>query len=441
MNTELVNNTVGNSFNLKIELPKDFYLSKDIINYTKELESSSKSCFISGRAGTGKSTFIHYFRNTSKKKIIVLTFTGIASINVKGRTIHSLFAFPPRLIGQKDIKPLPNFMNTVDVIIIDEISMVRADLLDAMDISLRKTRKSDLPFGGVQMVFVGDVFQLSPIMMDKEQHIINQRYPKGPWFFNSHAYRKLDKKPLFFERVYRQEDSTFLQALDRIRENKISEKLLAYFNNRVEGNKVLDKIPKNIMVLAPTNRRTNQLNLKKLNSLSSPEFTFESKVSGIFPDKYMPTERSLKLKVGAQIMTVINGDGYVNGSLGIIKELEENRIIVNIKNRLIKIEQVEWERFDYKKIKEKVYRPHVIGRFRQYPLKLAWASTIHKCQGQTFNRVIIDLDSGTFAHGMTYVALSRVKKIEGLSLVRKLNPNDIKFDERIYKYHQSIQLF
>ena len=143
MNTELVNNTIGNSFNLKIELPKDFYLSKDIINYTKELESSSKSCFISGRAGTGKSTFIHYFRNTSKKKIIVLTFTGIASINVKGRTIHSLFGFPPRLIGQKDIKPLPNFMNTVDVIIIDEISMVRADLLDAMDISLRKTRKSD----------------------------------------------------------------------------------------------------------------------------------------------------------------------------------------------------------------------------------------------------------------------------------------------------------
>ena len=441
MNDDSLYDRDNTIFNLNVELPTNFYLSKDIINFSKELENYDKSFFISGRAGTGKTTFINYFRNTSKKKIIVLTFTGIASINVKGRTIHSLFGFPPRIIGEKDIKPLPNFMKTIDIIIIDEISMVRADLLDAIDISLKKTKQSDLPFGGVQMVFIGDIFQLSPVMMDKEQHIINQKYPEGHWFFNSHAYKKLDKKTLFFERVYRQEDSTFLQALDRIRENNISEKLLSYFNKRVEGNTIIDKVPRKIMVLAPTNRRTNELNLKKLNSLPSQEFNYESQVSGVFPDKYMPTEKSLKLKVGAQIMTVKNGEMFVNGTLGIIKELKKDEIIVNIKNRLIKIKPVVWERFDYKKIKEKVYRPHVIGRFRQYPIKLAWASTIHKCQGQTFKRVIIDLDSGTFAHGMTYVALSRVKSIEGLSLVRKLSARDIKFDNRIYEYHKSIQLF
>ena len=329
-------------------------------------------------------------------------------------------------------------MKHIGVIIIDEISMVRADLLDAMDVSLRKSRNSDMPFGGVQMVFIGDMFQLSPIMMDKEQHIINQRYPEGPWFFNSHAYKRLDKEPLFFDEIYRQRDTVFKRALESIRENKISDKLLAYFNKRVEA---FDKIPKDVMVLAPTNRRTNQINIKKLNSLQSQEFEYNAKVWGVFPDKYMPTDKLLKLKVGAQIMMVKNGENYVNGSIGIINKLENDKIFVKIKNRIIKIEPVEWERFDYKKIKDKVYRPHVIGKFIQYPLKLAWASTIHKCQGQTFDKVIVDFDEGTFAHGMTYVALSRVKTLEGLSLARSLRPNDIKFDKRIYDYHQSIQLF
>ncbi len=425
-------------FNLTVELPKNFYLSKDIKNYCEIIETTKDSYFIHGRAGTGKSTFINYFRNISKKKILVVTFTGIASVNSKGKTIHSLFKFPPRLINNSDIKPLPPYMKYVDVIIIDEISMVRADLLDAIDVSLRKSKKSNIPFGGIQMIFIGDMFQLSPVMMDKEQHIINQRYPKGPWFFNSHAFKRLDKKPLFFEETYRQRDTIFKMALERVRENKISNKLLVYFNKRVEA---FDKIPKNVMVLAPTNRRTNQINLKKLNSLQTEEFEYKSQVWGIFPDKYMPTDKLLKLKVGAQIMTVKNGDDYVNGSIGIVKKLERDKIFVKIKNRIIKIEPVEWERFDYKKIKEKVYRPHVIGKFRQYPLKLAWASTIHKCQGQTFDKVIVDLDEGTFAHGMTYVALSRVKTLEGLSLARPLTADDIKFDNRIYDYHNSIQLF
>ena len=429
-------------FDSSTELPKNFYLSRQIKETFRDIENTKDSIFLSGRAGTGKSTFLEFFRLKTKKKVIALAFTGVTAIKGRGRTIHSFFEFPPRILSEKgDFKILRHykFIKELDVIIIDEVSMVRADLLDAIDRTLRLNRKIDLPFGGVQMFFVGDIFQLSPVVKGSELNALNHIYPDGYWFFNSLAFKNIKTKYIQFEKVYRQKDLDFIRSLELVRENHISEKVLNFFNQRVT--KETNNISKGLILLAPTNKRTFEVNLKKLNSLNSEEFTFDGEVKGKFLQSDMPTEKYLKLKVDAQVMMIKNDPErrWVNGTIGFIHKLQEDKIFVKIKNRVLLVEQVEWEKHDYK-LKKGNYEPEVIGSFKQYPIKLAWAATIHKCQGQTFEQAIIDLHDGTFAHGMAYVALSRVKTIEGLFLSRPLRVNDIKFDERIYKLHRRLYL-
>lgn len=430
------------TFDTKAELPKNFYLNKQIKDLHHYIETTTHSVILTGKAGTGKSTFVEYLRNFTNKKIQILAFTGIAAIKGRGRTIHSFFKLPHRIPNKKkDYKKLGNsyWINELDIIVIDEISMVRADLLDAVDRSLRLNRKKQVPFGGVQMLFVGDVFQMPPVTTGTEREVLHKMYPDGPFFFNAKSFMKFKTQYIELTTVYRQKDMRFIEVLEEVRRNRITQILLDYLNQRVVKNE--NQIPHGLILLTPTNSKANDVNIKKLNGLHADEFNFLGKKTGNFDENEMSTEMFLKLKVGAQIMMVKNdlSKRWVNGSIGVINKIENNKIFVKINGRVFDVEPVLWEKWDYK-LKEGKYEPVVIGTFEQFPIKLAWAATIHKCQGQTFEKAVVDFDTGSFTHGMTYVALSRVKSLEGLHLIREVERKDIIFDRRINNFVKQYEL-
>jgi ATP-dependent DNA helicase PIF1 len=430
------------TFDTKAELPKNFYLNKQIKDLHHYIGTTLQSVILTGKAGTGKSTFVEYLRNFTNKKIQILAFTGIAAIKGRGRTIHSFFKLPHRIPNKKkDYKKLSNsyWINDLDIIVIDEISMVRADLLDAIDRSLRLNRKKQIPFGGVQMLFVGDVFQMPPVITGKEREVLQKMYPDGPFFFNAKSFKKLKTQYIELTKVYRQKDIRFIEVLEEVRRNRITQILLDYLNQRVIKNG--NHIPHGLILLTPTNSKANDVNIKKLNGLHTEEFSFLGKKTGNFDENEMSTEFFLKLKVGAQIMMVKNDPSkrWVNGSIGVINKIENNKILVKINGRIFDVEPALWEKWDYK-LKEGKYEPEVIGTFEQFPIKLAWAATIHKCQGQTFEKAVVDFDTGSFTHGMTYVALSRVKSLEGLYLIREVQRKDMVFDKRINSFVKQYEL-
>ena len=527
-------------FDLGTELPKNFYESKLFKQLRNNLENSRQSYFLTGKAGTGKSTFVEYFRLNTKKNVMILAFTGIVSIKCRGRTIHSFFNYPHHILKRKDCKILRNqdFLKSLNTLIIDEVSMVNPNLMDAIDRSLKVNRKNDYPFGGVQMLFVGDIFQLAPIAKDKEKEVLDRMYPEGNFFFNSKSFKILNPKRIEFERIFRQKDLDFIQKLENIRRNQLTNEVLDFFNKRViennkkenkddssnyqerlsklqikyplifknwkdedginyheprsktiliypnhnkrwsseEDNKLrrfikiqkciyeistifkrkpsairgrilkfeeesLNDLSNGLILLAPTNRRTYQVNHKKLDSLESSEFSYIGKVTGSFKLSDMMSEKNLKLKVGAQVMLTKNDPSgrWVNGTIGFVDKLEKDKIFVKVGKKVFQVEKALWEKFDYI-VKDGKFEPKVIGKFEQYPIKLAWAATIHKCQGQTFEKAVIDFDSGSFAHGMTYVALSRVKSLDGLHLIRPIRFSDVRFDERIYNFQKTVEL-
>ena len=428
-------------FDLGTVLPKNFYESKQFKELRSNLENSKQSYFLTGKAGTGKSTFVEYFRLNTKKNVMILAYTGIVSIKCRGRTIHSFFKFPHHILKRKDCKILRNqeFLKSLNTLIIDEVSMVNPNLMDAIDRSLKVNRGNDLPFGGVQMLFVGDVFQLAPIAKDKEKEVLDRMYPDGNFFFNSKWFKILNTKRIEFEKIFRQKDIDFIQKLENIRRNQINTDVLNFFNKRVQTQQ---KLSDGLILLAPTNRRAYAVNHKKLAGIDKEEFTYKGTVTGSFKLSDMMSEKILKLKVGAQIMLTKNdpNERWVNGTIGFIDKLEKDKIFVKIGKRILQVEKTTWEKFDYI-LKDGKFEPKVIGKFEQYPIRLAWAATIHKCQGQTFEKAIIDFDSGSFAHGMTYVALSRVKSTDGLFLIRPVKISDIRFDNRIYKFQKTVELF
>ena len=427
---------IGTKFGDGTDLPKNFYLNNQIKQLFDKIENRNSHFFLAGKAGTGKSTFIEYLRINSKKKLQILSFTGVAALKGKGRTIHSFFELPHRIPNKKkDFKKSRNnvWINELDLIVLDEVSMVRADLIDAIDHCLKINRTNDMPFGGVQMLFAGDVFQMSPIVNAQEKPVLLEYYPDGPYFFNSKSYLKINPTFIELKKVYRQKDKKFIEALEDVRRNRIDQKLLNYFNQRVINS--LNEISPGLIILAPTNYRTHQINNSKLCELNTPRFTFSATITGNFNLSDMPTERNLNLKVGSQVMMIKNDRNgrWVNGSLGIVDELSKDKVFVKIANKLHQVEVDLWEKWDYRVVAGK-YEPKVIGTFTQFPIKLAWAATIHKCQGQTFEKAVIDFDSGAFSHGMVYVALSRVKSLSGLFLVRALKKQDIVFDKDINKF-------
>lgn len=422
-----------------------FELTKEFEKAFNEMENTTNCIYVTGRAGTGKSTLLNYFRQNTKKNVIVLAPTGIAAINVDGSTIHSFFHFPLKLLKKEDVSrdfSRQELFNKIDTIIIDEISMVRADILDCIDQSLKLNRKNNVPFGGVQMVFFGDLYQLPPVVVGKELTEYFDENFGGPYFFNAHIFKEIRLNYFELLKIFRQKDNSFKKILNGIREDKITEIELQKLNERYNADFSF-KNRKLCLILSSTNKIANDINNEKINELPNQAFFYRASVSGKFDKNSYPTEVKLLLKSGAQIMMLKNDTQkrWVNGTLGIVDKLTEYGIWVNIGGTVYELEKATWEVVEYRYNKEnKKIETIVTGAFTQYPLKLAWAITIHKSQGQTFDNVVIDLGRGAFAHGQVYVALSRCRTLNGITLRTKIYRKDIILDTKVVKFMQQSRL-
>lgn len=401
--------------------------------------------FITGRAGTGKSTLLNLFRQTTSKKVAVVAPTGIAALNVKGQTIHSFFGFPPRLLRPDEIRKKKNhrLYKALEVLIIDEVSMVRADIFDNIDLFLRINRNNPQPFGGVQLVLFGDLFQLPPIVAAQEAPFFYSRYPH-PYFFASDVFRETELQFVELSKVYRQENIRFLRMLDAIRLNQLDEEDLADLNQRCMNFQQQDA--GFYITLSARNYSVDALNRKKLESIHGPGKFYQAGIYGQFDPKWYPTEPMLHLKEGAQVMFLRNDPEkkYVNGTIGEIKDLSsDSHILVSIAEpggspKEIEVVPQDWEIIKYKASETNgELETEVIGSFSQYPLRLAWAITIHKSQGKTFDRVIIDMGGGAFEKGQTYVALSRCRTLEGILLKHPIKPSDIIVDDLVVEFYET----
>ena len=412
-----------------------------------QLEQGTGHLFITGKAGTGKSTLLTLFRKTTQQKIAVLSPTGISALNVQGQTIHSFFRFPPRLLQAGDVRTIPQLTRLakhLDMIVIDEISMVRADIMDAIDVSLRMHRKSPEPFGGLRMLFFGDLFQLPPVVSTPEERAYFQTVYESPYFFSAHVFRRgADFDMVELTQVYRQRERGFIQLLDRIRQMRFDQDDLDHLNERY----LPDEEPEEpYLTLCGTNAAAQRINAARLDALPFSEVHYTADVNGDFNPKLFPTDINLAIKEDAQVMMIRNHPErlYVNGTLGRILTIAPDRIDVELsgedgERKVIELQRTTWDMLRYTYVPEgpDPIRTEVTGSFTQYPVKLAWAVTIHKSQGQTYDRVRIDLGQGAFEHGQTYVALSRCRSFEGIFLQKPLTARDIMVDERIVEFYES----
>ena len=395
--------------------------------------------FVTGRAGTGKSTLLRTLRDHIVDEAVVLAPTGLAAVNVGGQTIHSFFGFPPRLIRSDDIKRSRNgrVMRKLKLIIIDEVSMVRSDLMWAIDQSLRINRgRPREAFGGVRLLLFGDLHQLPPVVQgDVAEHLESEF--GGPFFFQVPS---LDEGAgvslLELEQVFRQSEEDFLHVLNRIRDGDATEEDLEVLNERTHPIRTLGE-GDSYVILTPTNAAAQRINMAYLDALPSGVRTYEAGITGDYADGAHPTDASLLLKQGAKVILLRNDPDrrWVNGTIARIARLEDKRVWIELDGKTHEIEPVSWEarRYAYDQASEKIVE-NVTGTFRQFPLRLAWALTIHKSQGLTLDKVYIDLGRGTFAHGQAYVALSRCRSLDGLALARPLRPSDILFDRSAMGY-------
>ena len=397
--------------------------NKEMMQAYRLLKNTNTSFFLTGRAGTGKTTFINNAQRNINKRFIILAPTGVAAINAGGMTIHSFFGFEPKVLTPYDRANLnkENYavLRNADTIIIDEVSMVRCDLIDAINRTLQKCMRNMLPFGGKQMLFVGDMFQLEPVVTAEDKEDMKSIYgDRKPFFFNADIFSYITVNPIELRQVYRQTDAEFISLLDNIRNEKAGSKELKMLNSRVCDPTDSDKA---IITLTSTNRVAKNINESMLVQMQEPEYIFEGVVEGDFNvEKFSTTERVLRLRVGAQVMFTRNDSHkrWVNGSLGKIESITEDKITVKLNDgKTHNVDRVTWEKVKYAYNKEtKTVTKDVVGTFTQFPLKLAWAITIHKSQGLTFDYVKIDLSGGVFAAGQTYVAISRARSLDGLYL-------------------------
>ena len=427
--------------------------------YNPEIELAEKyitetgvSIFLTGKAGTGKTTFLHHIVERCRKRSIVVAPTGVAAVNAGGVTIHSFFQLPfcPYLPDVKELvteyqlpenqrqlrKSKIDIIRTLDLLIIDEISMVRADLLDAVDAVMRRYRRSGRPFGGVQLLMIGDVQQLAPVVTDEERPYIERVYA-SPFFFHSKALQRLQYITIQLTTVYRQQDPLFLRLLNNIRDSKFDEATLAALNSRVRkpGDPAVFADGQEPILLTTHNWQADEVNRRNLEALDTPVQIFDAVVEGNFPDSAAPTERHLELKVGAQVMFVKNdslGHRYYNGMIGVVESVEtdgtsdgqKHIVVVNSEGERIDVGQERWDTWKYEiDSTDNQIKPILDGVFVQYPLKTAWAVTIHKAQGLTFDRLQVDA-SAAFTYGQVYVALSRCRSLEGLTLLSPITPQN-----------------
>ncbi|MEY3050608.1 MAG: hypothetical protein RLY31_393 [Bacteroidota bacterium] len=423
------------------------------------LESGEESVFLTGKAGTGKSTLLQLYRRTTRRRMVILAPTGMAALQVGGQTVHSFFGFPPRFLAAQDIRRRRQlqWISQLETIVIDEVSMLRADVMDAVDVSLRLHREDPRPFGGVQMVFVGDLFQLPPVVAGPEEKYLFQSVYDSPYFFSARAYRRLHPVMHELRTVFRQESRHFLRLLDAVRTNTADADDLEALNERYQQVPAVaadsDGPESQDIVLCSINAKADRINQERLAALPGQPQVYPAKVEGDFDPRLFPTDGKLVLKEGAQVMFVRNDpDGqFVNGTLGVVRQIGPDEIWVRTAEGAlpgsidIRVGPATWEILRYRAVDERAegssrdgtlrIETEVVGSFVQYPLRLAWAITIHKSQGKTFDRMVIDLDRGAFAHGQVYVALSRCRTLEGIRLLQPLRPSDIRTDEKVVDFY------
>jgi ATP-dependent exoDNAse (exonuclease V) alpha subunit len=434
----------------EIEINPDFQNALDLSL------NSYKNLFITGKAGTGKSTLLNLMRIQTTKNVVVLAPTGLAAINVQGQTIHSFFRFSPKVtlseaiqIGIKRQKD--KVMQNLQMLIIDEISMVRADLMDCVDIVLKNIRGNDQPFGGVQMVFIGDLYQLPPVLRTEDRADFGQLY-SSPYFFEAKVMQtlfnnsqnqnlfdsdnKLNNKLEFIElqKIYRQNDDKFINLLNAVRFGQKSPEILSQINQRVTS----QNLPTNAIILTTTNLGAETINQTNLDQISDDSESYKAEIKGDFNQRDAPTATDLELKPGARVMFVKNDSQgrWVNGTLGYVKDLFEDGVTVKSDSgEILEVYAESWEIYKTSfNSEQNRLENESIGSFTQLPLKLAWAITIHKSQGQTFDNVVLDLKHRAFSAGQTYVALSRCRTLEGLFLTTAIRASDIQTDAAVLRF-------
>lgn len=419
-------------------------LSEEQQKLFNKIEYSKDHFFITGKAGTGKSVLLQYLKYKSKKRLVVGAFTGVAALNVGGQTLNSLFGLPPGFINLEDIRVgnrVATLMRHIDMVVIDEISMVRADMMGAIDVVLRQARGNELPFGGIQIVMFGDPYQLPPVVADESLHEYFTHNHGGPYFFNANVWLKTNLHTYELSHIFRQQDDEqFKKILNAVRKNQIDDTILEALNERC-----LVSIPREgVVTLATRNAVVDDINRAQLARLTSPIYEYKADISGNLERSAYPTEEFLKLKEGAQIMLLKNDPEkrWVNGTVGIIESLSPMEIKVKINGVITySIPRTTWSKIRYfynqetRKIEEEV-----LSSFTQFPLKLAWAFTIHKSQGKTYRSVVVNMEGGAFAHGQTYVALSRCTSLEGLFLTQPITHDDIKLDPIVVNFMEQIHV-
>lgn len=441
-------------FNKYIELPIGYENDKTAQKLFDLIENSDKSIFLTGKAGTGKSTFIHYFTKKTDKSVLLVAFTGIAAINIGGQTIHSFFRFPlkPLLPNDPDITIFKPFfqkrkiLEQTDTIIIDEVSMLRSDILEGLDYSLRMNGGNpDKIFGGKQLILVGDIFQLPPVI-DNADEVESELFKiiyDSEYFFDSVAYKHLNPETFEFNKVHRQSNEEFINLLNKVRDCSIDNNGIDELNQRY--NPSFTPVPEEFVITLTTNNYLAKTeNITKLNSLPYKSHFFKANIIGDFKEDKYPTDPVLELRRNSQIMLVKNdgadtGRRWVNGTIAKIEFLDNEKIEIRLKDGSTHSLQKEtWENRKYQWDKNKGrITSKVVGTFEQYPIKLAWAITIHKSQGLTFDNVIIDLGSGAFVNGQLYTALSRCRTLEGLTLKRRIQKKDIIEDRRLIDFYNN----
>ena len=412
------------------------------------VQFTDKNIFLTGKAGTGKTTFLHNLRKTSLKRMAIVAPTGVAAINAGGVTIHSFFQLPfgphvpdsrsEEVRNRKFSAERINVIKSLDLLVIDEISMVRADLLDGIDEVLRRFKDRNKPFGGVQLLMIGDLHQLAPVVRDEDWRILKDYYP-NLYFFSSRALSETAPVSIQLTHIYRQSDSRFIDLLNSVRENRIDEKVLSLLNERYIENFAPGE-DEGYITLTTHNQTAQEINEEKLRALKGKVHRFTAIIQDDFPEYSFPTEKELEIKIGCQVMFVKNDQSrdrlFYNGKIGKVIRIQDETVYVKCPGDTheIAVEPLEWSNIKFELDPEtKEVQERVIGKFIQHPLKLAWAITIHKSQGLTFEKAVIDANAA-FAHGQVYVALSRCKSFEGLVLRSPLTARSVRTDGTVAEY-------
>jgi ATP-dependent DNA helicase PIF1 len=404
--------------------------------------------FISGKAGTGKSTFTKHELTKLPGNTVFLSPTGIAALNIGGQTIHSFFNLEHGMLYPERIKESrqPQIYKKVDNLVIDEISMVRADLMDAVNYSLQINRKSSEPFGGVKLILIGDLYQLPPVVVREERSEFcpGGRY-KNRFFFNSQAIRSAiigdSFKYIKFEAIFRQESQEFINLLEQVRQSNLSQDIIRALNERVTAANIIEQLDE-VTVLTCTNEAAQSYNTTRLEALTTPKRQYQAKIEGKFSREDFPTLPLLSLKVGAKVIFIKNdpGKAWVNGTTGVIKELGQDELMIEVNGIDYPVSRETWEKYQYHINNGKIEKD-VIGAFSQFPLKLGWALTIHKSQGLTLKNIYLDTGRGAFDSGQIYVALSRVRNLDNLYLKRPLSQRELLTDKGIKAFLEYIERF